>query len=889
MAPAAGHGRKFFVPEIVQTSATDCGPAALAAVLVGHGISADYARLREACQTSVDGTSIDTLEEIAVRLGLNAAQYIQRPEDILLPEAGNFPALLVTRLPEGGLHFIVAWRRIADFVQIMDPGSGRSWMHIDGLKRILHIHEQRVEGDAFCDFAAHGPFSAVLRHRLRKIHGQGSDAFLDTALERGSWADLAGLDATARLVTQLLESGALRSGAQARAAFLRLYERARAEAVSDCDAIPKSSWTVRPPKNDSSELLWSGAVALRLLGRQEAAARDSLPPALRLGDQSKPRSPLLSVLALVPRERPGAAILFSLGTLLSVFGVVVQALAVRSLLGVDQVLLLPRQRLAGLALYALVLLLLVAADAAMESFLVRVGRHLEVRLWAAILEKVPKLAERYFQSRLVTDMADRAQSVHHLRRLPGFAFQTLRAALDLSVSVVAVGLADPRSLPVAAFAFAMCFALPLLFRAMLAERDLRLHMHLVALSRLLLDALLGAMPLRSHGAQRPLKREQEAVLAEWAHASRSAVRASVMLSGVQALSSTVFLVVLLYGYLTRHPGVNAGILVLLYWGGRLPALAQLLVDLWREYPVLHNVAARLVEPLQAPEETANAPAPPQPSRAREPGPRVEFRNATVKVAGKRIVEDVSLQLAPGAHVAIVGRSGAGKSTLLGLLMGWYLPDSGEVQLDGRKLDGGELERLRAQIAWVDPAIHLWNRALLDNVRYGGPQDPSASLLGRVMADAELIDVIERLPEGMQTALGEGGRLLSGGEGQRVRYARALLRSRARLVLFDEPFRGLERQVRARLLRQARAIWSHATLLCVTHDISETEGFDRVIVMEGGRVAEDGPPLQLQEQPGSLYSRLLEAERRTQSALIEARRWRRFTVEDGRLVAVDGEP
>src|SRR5262249_59676268 len=115
-----------------------------------------------------------------------------------------------------------------------------------------------------------------------------------------------------------------------------------------------------------------------------------------------------------------------------------------------------------------------------------------------------------------------------------------------------------------------------------------------------------------------------------------------------------------------------------------------------------------------------------------------------------------------------------------------------------------------------------------------------------------------LPDGLQTPLGESGRLLSGGEGQRVRFGRALHRSPARLVVLDEAFRGLERPRRQRFLGVARRRWAQATLVHITHDIEETALFDRVLVMDGGRIVEEGSPHDLSRRAGSRYRDLLDA-------------------------------
>ena len=113
--------RRLLVPEVVQTSAMDCGPAALKCLLEGFGIPVSYGRLREACQTDVDGTSIDTLEEVARQLRLDAVQVMLPVDHLLLPEAEALPALVVVTLPSGFTHFIVLWRRHGPWVQVMDP------------------------------------------------------------------------------------------------------------------------------------------------------------------------------------------------------------------------------------------------------------------------------------------------------------------------------------------------------------------------------------------------------------------------------------------------------------------------------------------------------------------------------------------------------------------------------------------------------------------------------------------------------------------------------------------------------------------------------------------------------------------------------------------------
>jgi ABC-type multidrug transport system fused ATPase/permease subunit len=253
----------------------------------------------------------------------------------------------------------------------------------------------------------------------------------------------------------------------------------------------------------------------------------------------------------------------------------------------------------------------------------------------------------------------------------------------------------------------------------------------------------------------------------------------------------------------------------------------------------------------------------------------------VRAAGHVILQDVNLTIAPGEHVAIVGPSGAGKSSLVGLLLGWHRAATGSLLIDGEPLERSRLEGLRRQIAWIDPAVQLWNRSFTDNLCYGADSELAMSI-GDAIQAADLRRVLEQLPDGLQTPLGEGGALVSGGEGQRVRLARAMLRPGVRLAILDEPFRGLDRERRRELLKRARKLWRDATLLCITHDVSETKIFPRVVVIEQGRVVEDGPPLELMLDEGSRYRTLLEAEEAVMRGLWSKKEWRRLWLEGGQL-------
>jgi len=362
----------------------------------------------------------------------------------------------------------------------------------------------------------------------------------------------------------------------------------------------------------------------------------------------------------------------------------------------------------------------------------------------------------------------------------------------------------------------------------------------------------------------------------------SYIRISAIFAMVRHLITVSLTIYLIKTYLDGDNNLTHALL-LIYWVMHLPQLGQFTSDLIRQYPGHKNLTLRLLEPLGTPNETSvrlDDHAPQQaPSTAAPVGIHLSLDKVSVSASGHHILKEISLEIKPGEQVAIVGPSGAGKSSFVGLLLGWYQAETGHVHVNGTTLDGDHLEWLRGRTAWVDPAVQIWNRSFLENLRYGQVNQDGIS---ETLRQADLVALLEKMPEGLQTFLGEGGSLVSGGEGQRVRLGRAMLRTHADLVILDEPFRGLDRQTRHRLMNQARELWKGATLLCVTHDISETEDFGRVLVIDEGTLVEEGDPAELSKDPNSVYFRLLQSEREVMQEVWNNPSWRHLFLDRGQL-------
>jgi ABC-type bacteriocin/lantibiotic exporter with double-glycine peptidase domain len=859
---------RFMVPEVVQTSNMDCGPAALKCLLEGFGVGVNYGRLREACQTDVDGTSIDTMEEVANQLGIQAEQIMLPAYHVLLDEANALPAIAVVVLPNGITHFVVIWRRHGRFVQLMDPATGRRWTQESRLLSDLYIHKMAVPAEDWRVYAASEDFLGPLRRRMADLGILDlSEPVLLSATTAEGWLKIAALDAGIRLLKSIVSSGAVERGAQTG----RLLEKF----LGDADMIPEHYWSVRPGP-DESQLILRGAVLVHALGKAGSEHAPPTSPELIAALNQPPTRPGRELLRLLSEDGIFTPIAIAAALALASGAVIIEAMLFRGLLDVSRFLHLASERrgaIVALIVFSLGLLLL---EIPLTGGLLRLGRHLEIRLRLAFLRKIPRLGDRYFQSRLKSDMAERSHSIHLIRRLPELGGQLLRYVFEIVFTTAGIIWIDPACAPIAVLAALAAVALPILSQPLLMERDLRLRTHAGALSHFYLDALLGLVAIHTHGAQPAVRREHESLLTEWARAGLNLQRAVISLEGLQFVIGFGLAIWLLSSHLGRA-GETGGALLLVYWALNLPALGQEVALIAWQYPSYRNVTLRLLEPLGAIDsvrESAQSTVPVS-------GPvSLKFENVEVTAAGHNILRDINLAIEPGEHVAIVGRSGAGKSSLVGLLLGWYRPANGRILVDGQELDDSLVERLRPHIAWVDPGVQLWNRSLRENLRYGLAPDAPVE---NVIEAAELQRVLERLPAGLDTALGEGGGLVSGGEGQRVRLARAMLRPDVRLVILDEPFRGLDFEQRGVLLTRSREHWKDATLLSISHNIAETLSFDRVLVIDEGRVAEDGDPRQLALDEESRFCAMLKAEHEVTEGMWSSGEWRHLKLEQGELI------
>jgi ATP-binding cassette subfamily B protein len=235
------------------------------------------------------------------------------------------------------------------------------------------------------------------------------------------------------------------------------------------------------------------------------------------------------------------------------------------------------------------------------------------------------------------------------------------------------------------------------------------------------------------------------------------------------------------------------------------------------------------------------------------GGAVTFVNACFSYpGGERVLQDFNLHIHAGERVGFVGRSGAGKSTVTALIQRLYDPDRGHVLIDEQDVTEVTQESLRRSIAVVHQDISLFHRSVLDNLRYGKP-DASDSEIFRAAEQARCTDFIERLPQGFETIVGERGLKLSGGERQRLAIARAFLCD-APIILLDEATSALDTESEQAIQAALTRLFRGRTVIAIAHRLSTLNAFDRIVVLDKGRIVEQGPPGELLRHQGA-YSRM----------------------------------
>ena len=297
--------------------------------------------------------------------------------------------------------------------------------------------------------------------------------------------------------------------------------------------------------------------------------------------------------------------------------------------------------------------------------------------------------------------------------------------------------------------------------------------------------------------------------------------------------------------LWQHGGASTGDVVLVCTLGlsilnATRDLAVALVDVTQHVARLTEALATLLLPHELRDH-------PEAEPLVKAGAAIVFNKVSFQYpGGLKVFDKFSLRLNAGQRVGLVGQSGGGKSTIFTLLQRFYDVDQGNVAIDGQSISKVTQESLRAAISVVPQDISMFHRSIMENIRYGRPTATDAEVLRAAIAAR--CDFVETLPEGLATQVGDRGFKLSGGQRQRIAIARAFLKD-APILLLDEATAALDSESEEAIREALARLMRGRTVIAIAHRLATLRNFDRVIMLQGGKIIEDGPPDRLMQGTG----------------------------------------
>jgi ATP-binding cassette, subfamily B, bacterial HlyB/CyaB len=481
--------------------------------------------------------------------------------------------------------------------------------------------------------------------------------------------------------------------------------------------------------------------------------------------------------------------------------------------------------------------------------------RIDVELGARLFRHLLNLPLAYFQARRVGDTVARVRELENIRQfLTGNAI-TLVLDLFFSVVFIAVMLYYSAWLTLIVILSLPCYlalsiAITPLLRARLHEKFNRGAEN----QAFLVETVNGIDTLKAMAVEPQMTRRWDNQQAAYVAAGfRTATLGTVAREGVSLIGKLVTVATMWLGARLVIDGeMTVGQLIAFNMlAGRVAQPVMRLAQLWTDFQQTGISVQRLGDILNARTEVArNNRSTLPPITGRVELDQVVFR---YRPDAPEVLRGVSLSVAPGEVIGIVGRSGSGKSTLTKLVQRLYLPERGRVLVDGVDLAMADTTSLRRQIGVVLQENMLFNRTIRENIALADPGMP----MERVIAAAKLAgahDFILELPEGYDTVVGEHGSTLSGGQRQRIAIARALI-GNPRILIFDEATSALDYESERIIQNNMRAICKGRTVLIIAHRLSAVRDANRIVVLDRGQIVEQGTHAELLAHEAGHYSRL----------------------------------
>lgn len=492
----------------------------------------------------------------------------------------------------------------------------------------------------------------------------------------------------------------------------------------------------------------------------------------------------------------------------------------------------------------------------------RVADAVRQALDARLRELGPRWAAQQASGDLATRLVDGVDAL--VPYYAGYLPQTAFAVAVPAIVLLAVLPADPWSALVLVATAPLIPVFMVLVGRAAEQASQRRWTRLRRMGARFMDALNGLTTLRLYRAavreQAVLAATGEAYRRETMAVLRVAFLSALVLEFFATVSIAVLAVLIGFRLLGGRLAFEPGLFVLLLAPEFFLPLRALGTQRHRRMEAAaaaEDLAALLAAP-GAEKETVRTSSRPSPSFVSVASVALACEHVAFGYGdGRRVLHGLDLAVAAGARLNVVGASGGGKSTLLALLMGFEVPQSGRILVNGRDLAGLDLAAWRRHVAWVPQRAHVFHGTLRDNLLIAAPDaDPLA--LRRAIHAAVLAPVVARLPQGLDTPLGERGHGLSGGECQRLALARAWLRN-APLLLLDEPTQHLDEATAVDIDAALARFGEGRTVIRVTHRLGAIADGEQVAVLADGRIAEQGSAAALRAASG-LFARLLAEDR-----------------------------